>query len=813
MEDTIPLISIGLPVYNEETFITETIKSVLSQTFQNFELIISDNSSTDKTALICQEFANKDSRIVFIKQEENIGAASNFKYTFEIAKGDFFVWISGHDLWDTSFLEQTFTLMQKDTTVVLCHPEAVWISIEGISLGTIGRPIETRGLDQLGRFHVALWGMSYASIVYGLIRTEALRNCSLGQKVIAPDNILLTELSLLGSFAYIPAPLQYIRKLDDYGSWEVYIKKIFNQQLSDLSGLELFGRMISTYIDILTKHVDSKYELDVMLSSTINCQFTKYAWILSALAKSEVTQSRDTSRWLTFIETLQDISSCSGESILRIHQENKNLDILQSPVILIDAVFFQTYQTGIARVWKSLLECWATKTLAHHILVLDRAGTAPRIPGILYRMIPRYSYDDVETDQSIIQSVCDEVNAAVFISSYYTIPKETPSVFMGYDMIPEVFRFDLQEPSWREKHRAIHQASSYITISENTASDLISFFPDISKKLITVAHCGVSENLGVASSDEICDFQTKYNIRKPYFLIVGINFALNNNYKNGVLFFAAFSKIADVNKYEIVCTGGGILAPEFQEYAGDCKVHLLNLTDEELKSAYSGAIALIFPSQYEGFGMPIIEAMACGCPVITCVNSSIPEVAGDAALYVNEIDILQMVEALKDIQKPDVRSRLIHDGLQRAEKFTWGGMANKVETALLEATLIHLNLREINYIVCPDWTQPEEIIAADIENVLTLVAIDESREKITLLICLDGADHEAAELILSSAAMNLMMGADIDVSEDTQVSFLSQLSASQWQVLLPRLAKWIRLQQENQRITELLKTMPTLTLN
>ncbi|MFM6155524.1 MAG: glycosyltransferase, partial [Sphaerospermopsis kisseleviana] len=169
---------------------------------------------------------------------------------------------------------------------------------------------------------------------------------------------------------------------------------------------------------------------------------------------------------------------------IALHITNRKKFIEQylniSPKIIIDGVFFQLYKTGIARVWKSLLEEWANTDFANHILVLDRANTAPKINGIRYRAASPYNYNDTESDRQMLQQICDEEGAELFISTYYTTPINTPSVFMAYDMIPEVLGGNLNEPMWREKHNAIKHASAFISISENTASDLSRFFPDIS---------------------------------------------------------------------------------------------------------------------------------------------------------------------------------------------------------------------------------------------------------------------------------------------------------------------------------------------
>jgi FkbM family methyltransferase len=352
------------------------------------------------------------------------------------------------------------------------------------------------------------------------------------------------------------------------------------------------------------------------------------------------------------------------------------------PRVIVDGVFFQLYNTGIARVWRSLLEEWVHQDFAKHIIVLDRAGTAPKIPGITYCPVPAYDYDNTEGDRAMLQQVCDELEADLFISTYYTTPLSTPSVFIAYDMTPEVFEANLDEPMWREKHYGIRHASAYITISHNTASDLLKYFPDIAPELVTVAHCGVAKNLSPASPEEIENFKIKYNLSKPYFMMVGAA----GGHKNAPLFLQAFAQLPNQPEFDIVCTAHSALTKdEFEPYTSGSTVHKLPLTDEELKAAFSGAVALVYPSQYEGFGLPILEAMACGCPVITCPNASIPEVAGEAALYVKDDDVEAMAIALINIQKPEVREALIAAGLEQAKKFSWSKMAKTVSEALLLA--------------------------------------------------------------------------------------------------------------------------------
>lgn len=465
------------------------------------------------------------------------------------------------------------------------------------------------------------------------------------------------------------------------------------------------------------------------------------------------------------------------------------------PIILIDGVFFQLYQTGIARVWKTLLEEWSDSDFAKHIIVLNRAGSAPKVPGIRYRQIPEYNYNDTDTDREMLQQVCDEEDADLFISSYYTTPLTTPSVFIAHDMIPEVMGWDLNHPMWREKHYGIQHASSYITISENTAADLVKYFPEINPDNITVALLAASNNFQRAQPEQVNTFKAKYGISKPYFLLVGPS----TGYKNSTLFFKAFVQLASRNGFDIVCTGsGGVLAPEWRNYTFGSTVHMLQLSDEELAIAYSGAIVLVYPSKYEGFGLPILEAMACGCPVITCENASIPEVAGEAAIYINDNDPEALANALCDVQKPAIRQLLIDRGLLQAKKFNWSSTAKTVSSVLINTTIKDFLLREINLIIFPDWTQPEEILASELEKVIVTLGTRDDARCITLLIDISNSNDDYASMLLSAVSMNLLMQ-DLDISEGLEISLVPQLGDMQWEALLTRIQARVSLECENEQ--------------
>jgi radical SAM superfamily enzyme YgiQ (UPF0313 family)/glycosyltransferase involved in cell wall biosynthesis/predicted O-methyltransferase YrrM len=350
-------------------------------------------------------------------------------------------------------------------------------------------------------------------------------------------------------------------------------------------------------------------------------------------------------------------------------------------LIVVDGIFFQFRNTGIARVWYNMLLEWSKTEFAESILLLDRVGTAPKIPGIRTRVISAYDYDTAAEDRVMLQTVCDEEHAVLFVSTYYTMPLTTPAVFYAYDMIPEntVF-FDLAHPLWQMKHHGIRNAKEYVAISRNTAYDVVRFYPEAAGK-ITVAYCAVdTERFYHSPEEEIEKFRSTYGVYSPYLVFIGDRLG----YKNAELLFQALRTMDDVAQYEIVCVGGNETLEEYlADIAPRARVRILPIADDMLRAAYSGAVALTYPSVYEGFGLPILEAMACGCPVITCQNSSIPEVAGSAALYVGEFRPDELATAIHRVQEPEVRASLVSMGYRQCKKFAWSKMAATVQDVLI----------------------------------------------------------------------------------------------------------------------------------
>ena len=273
-------VSIGMPVYNEEQFIEQAIDSILNQDYKNFELLISDNASTDRTKAICLEYSRKDSRIRFYSRDSTTDSTTNFNYVASLAQGDFFMWASGHDTRDSTFVSRCISVFEKSSSIVLCYSDANWIDSQGNNVGIEHSDIDTVGMDRIKRLNKVFLNLGYAYPIYGLFRKDAFDKILPYQKVLGPDILLLNELSAIGEFARIPEPLFNIRKLSDYGDWHAYFQKSLNIKLNRKKALGLFFEfIIKDYLSV-KKHAQSPKEKLMIMKLFLFDSLLKYHWIL-----------------------------------------------------------------------------------------------------------------------------------------------------------------------------------------------------------------------------------------------------------------------------------------------------------------------------------------------------------------------------------------------------------------------------------------------------------------------------------------------------------------------------------------------------
>ncbi|MFM2230263.1 MAG: hypothetical protein RL607_1521 [Bacteroidota bacterium] len=264
----------------------------------------------------------------------------------------------------------------------------------------------------------------------------------------------------------------------------------------------------------------------------------------------------------------------------------------------------------------------------------------------------------------------------IFHSSYYRIcnSMNAKNVTTVHDFIHERFRSRfLLFINHIQKKRAILKSDAIICVSESTRRDLLYYFPTINIEKVFVVYNGVDREV----------FK-KINILMPenilslgkYVLFVGNR---DQAYKNFNSVVRALKLHPDLN---LVLVGGG--RPSKKEMANIKKeisgrvYFLSNICNKELNILYNFSFALVYPSLYEGFGMPVIEAQSAGCPVIAMSSSSIPEIAGDAAILVKNGTSLELSHSIHLLKDAAIRSAYIDKGILNSMRFSWDKMANEI---------------------------------------------------------------------------------------------------------------------------------------
>jgi glycosyltransferase involved in cell wall biosynthesis len=278
----------------------------------------------------------------------------------------------------------------------------------------------------------------------------------------------------------------------------------------------------------------------------------------------------------------------------------------------------------------------------------------------------------------------------IFHPTYYgaeflkDIPANKPFTITFLDTIHERLSHKFEglgadKEIYNNKKVLLERASRVITISESTKKDIVEIF-GVDARKIEVIYLGSSFDISFANNDRLID--------APYILFVGNR----SMYKNFTFFLEAIAPVlADNNELLLVCAGGRPFTEE--EITQIKELNLLeqviykNVDDRILANLYRYAVAFAFPSLYEGFGIPVLEALACGCPCLLSNNSSLPEVAGDAALYFDPSDADSIAASLnKMLGSQELRTELVTKGLEREKLFSWD--KNYAETVKFYRSLI-----------------------------------------------------------------------------------------------------------------------------
>ena len=201
-----------MPVFNGERYLLEAAESILGQTYRDFELIISDNCSTDRTRDICESLAARDSRVRYYRNEQNLGAAPNYNRVFALSSGEYFKWADYDDVIAPSFLDECVDVLDRDPDAVCCCPKVRFIDENGSAIGDYDPAPDSSSPRPSVRF--GNWILSHdhrLAQASGLMRAEHIRRTVMHGSYPCSDEVFMANMALLGRFAVVDERLLHIR--------------------------------------------------------------------------------------------------------------------------------------------------------------------------------------------------------------------------------------------------------------------------------------------------------------------------------------------------------------------------------------------------------------------------------------------------------------------------------------------------------------------------------------------------------------------------------------------------------------------------
>lgn len=276
MKNKNPRVGIGLPVYNGEKYLVQAIESILAQTYTDFELIISDNASSDRTKEICQAYAADDQRIRYYRNERNLGAAPNFNRVFELSSSEYFKWAAYDDIIAPEFLSRCVEALDENPIVVLCVPRSTIIDENGEVLGDYNYTGDASSQKVRVRFWNQVLNLGAGFEVFGLMRVSAVRKTALHGNYPASDLVLLAELTLYGEFCVVPERLLFPRYHPDQSVLTIPVER--DRTLFYDTSLE--GKIVLPKWQYLNGYLKAIRNAPLSWHERVGCYATMIGWIL-----------------------------------------------------------------------------------------------------------------------------------------------------------------------------------------------------------------------------------------------------------------------------------------------------------------------------------------------------------------------------------------------------------------------------------------------------------------------------------------------------------------------------------------------------
>ncbi|HEC65488.1 MAG TPA: glycosyltransferase family 1 protein [bacterium] len=359
--------------------------------------------------------------------------------------------------------------------------------------------------------------------------------------------------------------------------------------------------------------------------------------------------------------------------------------------VTVDGVIYQIQSHGgISRIFSEILPCLCDMDESLSITLLTSGRCRQALPvhrHIYHRSIlpidrllrPSRLWTAIapRAKEFIHRPWVGSGKGRIWHSTYYTMPFSWNGALvvtvpdMIYEKFPKYFK--ASKEFLKRKRRCVEQADKVIAISESTKCDILKYFK-ISEDKVSVTHLAASNLFKEASQNDKNKLREKFGLNKPFIFYVGSR----DTYKNFLMLLKTYFLWKKRRDFDLICVGGAsswsndeIKVIRRANLNNSVKL-FVSVKDEELRTFYSCAYAFVYPSLYEGFGIPLLEAMACSTPVVGSNTSSIPEVVGDAGLYFKPSSKEELLAVLDEVTNgTTLREKLIRKGVNRSKKFTW----------------------------------------------------------------------------------------------------------------------------------------------
>jgi len=376
------------------------------------------------------------------------------------------------------------------------------------------------------------------------------------------------------------------------------------------------------------------------------------------------------------------------EGIMPIPLPARVVDPRAKRCIVLDGTIFRQGKSHTSRVWHLILAAWSRTPLADSIVIIDRDGTSPLLPGYRYRRIEAYAPGQVIGDAVLFQEICSREGADLFLATTPCRPTHTPTLSLVTDLSAEILHENSADPSGAICQSDGAPGNYFCASSVFLARELAERHPDTGARGLPVVHLAADDAFTPCPPHEQGHFQERYRITKPYYLCAS-PWVWHSSLQTLLRVFAA---LPNRQQYQLVWVGADSVPDGFH---ADNVVTIRELTANDMAAAYAGAVAFVHLPLCDGTGERVLEAMACGCPVIAANTGALPEMAGTAAHLVCPASRDEIYRALLAVQVDAERMRLKARSLERAEAFSWARTADELAYVVAGAAGLTQGLDEI----------------------------------------------------------------------------------------------------------------------